>query len=112
MKNIQFVTDSPAMEMPIFAVTDEEFALLFPAEGQDVEFNADVVRRLGPDRARTVFTAIAAREVPYPEVDGIHGTVFWDRERSRRYFPTRKAAEVIVRSISDDEYERLYGVRP
>lgn len=46
MKNIQVIENSDNSQYAIYAVTDEEFAQIFPAEGQNVEFIEDMMRRL------------------------------------------------------------------
>jgi len=49
MKNIQVIDGADNAAYDIFAATDEEFAMIFPA-GQDVAFISEVLNR-GPKEA-------------------------------------------------------------
>lgn len=51
MKNIQVIDGAINSAYAIFAVTEDEFKLIFPDYGQNIEFIEDMVERLGDDRA-------------------------------------------------------------
>ena len=53
MNHVQVIDDALNCTYPIYAVTEQEFALLFPAHGQDIEFAEDVAKRLGNVWARS-----------------------------------------------------------
>ena len=42
MKNIQVIVDALTCTFEIFAATEEEFSLIYPSQGQDVEFVSDL----------------------------------------------------------------------
>jgi hypothetical protein len=94
MKNIQVAEDCDNFEGLIFALTDEEFAIIFPAEGQDIEFVEDLKKRLGR-KAETALKGIWSRPVAKTQVKGIHGTLFDRNSKAQRYYPTKKRAEMI-----------------
>jgi len=56
----------------IYAFTDEQFALLFPEEGQDVEFIEDVAGRLSPEQQERAFSGAWTRPRRKPDAQGIH----------------------------------------
>jgi len=63
-KNVQIIDGATNCTYSIYAFTDEQFALLFPEEGQDVEFIEDVMGRLSPEQqgARLLRGVDPARE--------------------------------------------------
>ena len=50
MKNVQVIDGASNCTYPVYAFTPEEFATLFPAPGQDVEFIEDIQNRRAPAR--------------------------------------------------------------
>jgi hypothetical protein len=55
-KNVQIIDGAANCTYHIYAFTDEQFALLFPEEGQDVEFIEDVAERLSPEQQERAFS--------------------------------------------------------
>lgn len=90
MKNIQVIDDAVNARYAIYAVTDEEFATLFPDEGQDVEFIEDVIHRLGEDRTGELMSPVWERLVPKPQVNGIHGTLFYGLSGKRKFYENKR----------------------
>jgi hypothetical protein len=94
MKNIQVIDGAENSVYDIFAATEEEFALIFPAN-QDVAFIDEVMAR-GPERnLNEAFTRIWGRRVPKNEAMGIHGLLFFEHEDKKQYYPTRRDEEAI-----------------
>ena len=58
MKNIQIIDGADNATFSIFQATDEEFAAIFPGDGQDIELSEDFHRRVGDERARAILTPI------------------------------------------------------
>jgi hypothetical protein len=90
MKNIQFIDTADNATYSIFQVTDEEFALIFPGHGQDLEMPEVAFKRLGQKQATDLFAAMWQRPILKSQVQGIHGTLFQDYFPKRRHFPTSK----------------------
>jgi len=90
MKNIQVIDTADNATYSIFQVTDEEFALIFPGHGQDLEMPEVVFKRLGQKQATDLFAAMWQRPILKSQVQGIHGTLFQDYFPKRRHFPTSK----------------------
>jgi hypothetical protein len=94
MKNIQVIDAAENSVYDIFAATDEEFAIIFPAS-QDVAFIDEVMARGSEKNLSEVFTRIWGRRVPKHEAMGIHGLLFYELENKKQYYPTRKDEEAI-----------------
>lgn len=94
MKHIQVIDGAVNCVYDVFAATTEEFEAIFPA-GQDVAF-IDVVYAKG-DSAKldAIFNRIWARRVQKAEMNGLHGTLFYELEEKKAYYPTRKDSEAV-----------------
>ena len=76
-KNVQVIDGAMNCTYSIYAFTDEQFALLFPEEGQDVEFIEDAWKRLSKKQRKRAFSGAWTRPVRKPDAQGIHGTLFY-----------------------------------
>jgi hypothetical protein len=94
MKNIQIIDGAQNTLYDIFAATDEEFGLIFPA-GQDVAFIDEVYARGNAEGLDMAFKQIWNRRIPKHSVDGIHGLLFYELEYKKVYYPTRRDEEAI-----------------
>lgn len=99
MKNIQVIDGAVNSEYAIYAVTDEEFAKIFPADGQNVEFIEDLRERLGEDEIDEVFRHVWGRRVDKPDVVGIHGTLFYELLEKKEYYPEKNDRTMIGTSF-------------
>ncbi len=90
MKNIQAIDGALNAAYAIFAVTDQEFSVLFPNEGQDIEFIEDVIARLGDHQTGQLMAPVWGRPVPKPHVVGIHGTLFYELEYKKKYYKNKR----------------------
>jgi hypothetical protein len=96
MKNIQVIDGANNAEYAIYAVTDDEFAVIFPGERQNVEFIEDLLERIGQTEAGRILSHVWTRRVNKPEVLGIHGTLFYELLWKKRYYPTKNDTEMVV----------------
>ncbi len=94
MKNIQVIDGAINCVFDIFAATDEEFALIFPA-GQDVAFIDEVRARADTTALDEAFCNIWRRRLPKINVNGIHGLLFYESGHKKVYYPTRRDEEAI-----------------
>lgn len=94
MKNIQIIDGAENCVYDIFAATDEEFSLLFPS-GEDIAFIGDVVSRVDPVHLDRAFSFIWKRRLRKRDVEGIHGTLFYDLDYKAKYYPTRRDEEAV-----------------
>lgn len=94
MKNIQVIDGAENCVYDIFAATDEEFNLIFPA-GQDVAFIDEVQKRLSAEQFEKAFEKIWERRQKKANVNGIHGTLFYELELKKKYYKTRVDEEAV-----------------
>jgi len=94
MKHIQVIDGALNCTYSIFAVENDEFELLFPNE-TDIEFNDDLFSRLNEEAAKLV-AKIWQRPVEKKSVVGIHGTLFYEMPYKKKFYPTKREAEMIV----------------
>lgn len=93
-KNVQIIDGAMNCTYSIYAFTDEQFALLFPGEGQDVEFIEDTWGRLSPEQRERAFSGAWARPVRKPDAQGIHGTLFYQLDYKKKYYPSKREGDV------------------
>jgi GGDEF domain-containing protein len=96
MKNVQVIDGAENCTYSIYRLTDDEFRVIFPEHGQDIEFIEDVVARLGDDRIKDILGPVWQRgEVDKNLVEGIHGTLFYQLLSKKRFYPTKKSNEML-----------------
>ena len=95
MKNVLIVDGANNCAYDIFAFTDKEFALVFPAKGQDIEFVEDVVKRLGEKGIAKLWSTVWKRRIKKKNANGIHGTLFFQLEFKKKYYPTKRDEEMV-----------------
>lgn len=94
MKNIQIIDGAQNCVYDIFAATDEEFALVFPA-GEDIAFINEIYENGDTQVLDAAFNNIWQRRVKKTDVHGIHGIIFYELDEKKAYYPTRKDEEAI-----------------
>lgn len=95
MKNIQVIDGALNCTYSTYAATQEEFEMIFP-EGRDIEFDDDLVARLGEKEAASILGRIWDRLVDKKDARGIHGTLFFEWGHQKKYYPTKEDDEMIV----------------
>jgi hypothetical protein len=90
MKNIQIIDGADNCVYDIFAATEEEFDLIFPL-GTDIAF-IDEVYSIAKNRKSldNAFNNIWGRRIEKSTAQGIHGIVFYELDKKKIYYPTRK----------------------
>ena len=94
MRNIQVIDGADNAVYDIFAASDDEFAIIFPA-GQDVAFIDEVMARAPTAVLDRVFGAIWQRRVAKAEANGIHGLLFYEMDHKKQFYPTRRDEDAI-----------------
>jgi hypothetical protein len=92
MKNIQVIDGADNTVYDVFSATDEEFAVIFPSD-TDIAFIEEVVERESEKLLNEVFGRIWRRRISKRAAMGIHGILFYQLERKKQYYPTRKDEE-------------------
>jgi hypothetical protein len=94
MKNIQVIDGANNCVYDIFAATDAEFSMIFP-QGHDIAFIDEVYARGDQEALSHAFKSIWDRRIKKCEAIGIHGTLFYELENKKAYYPTRRDEEAI-----------------
>jgi hypothetical protein len=95
MKNIQVIDGAMNSEYAIFRISDELFQLIFPQEGQDIEFVEDVIRRVGRGKINILSEICPESRIKKTEAQGIHGTLFYELiKQKKRYYPNKKETDL------------------
>ena len=93
MKNFQVIDGAVNCAYTIYQLEDDEFLRIFP-EGQDVEFIKDVIARLGQKDVNAILSKAWQRRIAKPDANGIHGTLFYQLDEKKRFYPNRKEADL------------------
>lgn len=110
MKNVQVIDGGLNCTFSIFQMTSDEFAQVFPGEGQDIEFAKDLSARLGDAASASLLAHVWERPVRKAGIAGLHGTLFFQFDKQRRYFPGSKRERDWDRSALNHTQRKLYGV--
>lgn len=94
MKNIQIIDGADNAVYDIFAATDEEFLAIFP-ENEDIAFIDEVMERQRGNELNQIFNQIWKRRIPKRDAIGIHGTLFYELQYKKQYYPTRRDEEAV-----------------
>src|SRR5580704_8199838 len=94
IRNIQVIDGAQNCVYDIFSATQSEFSLIFPA-GQDVAFIDEVIARGSSEELNAAFENIWRRRIAKKEAMGIHGLLFYELERKKVYYRTRRDEEAV-----------------
>jgi len=94
MKNIQVIDGANNCSYDIFAMTDDEFKILFPDPGQDIEFIEDAIDRVGDDELAAIMRNVWKRRIKKPDVNGIDGTIFYELFWKKGYYPNKRDDDI------------------
>lgn len=112
MKNIQIIDGALNATFSVFQATDDEFAAIFPAAGQDIELIEDFIERVGDERADQILTPVWERPILKRDAQGIHGTLYYEYEDKRKYLPeTKREVDWEDRAINAAQRRLFAGKR-
>ena len=94
MKNIQIIDGAQNCVYDIFAATNEEFATIFPL-GTDIAFIDEIYETGDRKLLDAAFNSIWQRRVKKADVRGVHGLVFYQLDKKKVYYPTRRDEEAV-----------------
>lgn len=92
MKNIMAIDGAQNCVYDIFEITDEQFRILFPAPGQDIAFAEDFDQQISAEDEEKM-SGMWEKRIPKKDAVGIHGTIFYELEHKREYYPTLRDEE-------------------
>lgn len=108
MKNIQVIDGALNCTFSFFQAIDPEFRLIFPEPQQDIEYVEDLMRRPQKEKIETALKRIWERPIRKQDVRGVHGTLFYQLERYKEWYPTKREADVVPSAINAAQ-QRLFG---
>lgn len=89
MKNILIIDGARNATFSVFQATDDEYSVIFPND-QDMELIEDLIQRIGDHEAGRFLASLWERPILKRDAMGIHGTLFFDNEFTRRIIPLSK----------------------
>ena len=109
MKNIQVIDGAANCTFSLFQATDEEFDLLFPQPGQDIQYAEDLGGLARQNEIGTALKRIWDRPIRKQDIQGIHGTLFYQLQRYRAVF-REKREDAVEGSAINAAQRRLFGI--
>jgi len=103
MKHIQVIDSATNTGYWIYQVDDISFFEMFPDKGQDIEFISDFIQRVGESRAEEILSNIWPRKMDKKSVPGIDGTLFFELEHKKRYYPNKRESDLMDPAIQGTE---------
>jgi hypothetical protein len=89
-RNVQVIDGARNCTYDIFSMPEKDFELMFPGEGQDVEFIEDFIERVGDAEAARVADSMWASRENKKSIGGIHGTLFYELNFKKAYYPSKR----------------------
>lgn len=108
MKNIQVIDGAANCTFSIFQATEEEFALLFPEPRQDIQYSEDLHLLPKQDEVYSSLERIWQRPIRKQEALGVHGTLFYELERYKKYY-REKREDAVDPSAINPAQRRLFS---
>jgi hypothetical protein len=94
LKHIMIVDGAENCAYDIFAVTEDDFGLLFPARGQDIAFIDEILLGRPRPLADAALKRLWSRPVEKKNVIGIHGIIFYELKNKKQYYPNRRDSDL------------------
>lgn len=94
MKNILVIDGAENCAYDIFAASEEDFKLIYPAEGQDIEFIDDFFNRVGENKATETCDRLWKNFVPKKSAVGIHGILFYQLNNKKEFYPNKRDSDL------------------
>jgi hypothetical protein len=109
VKNIQVIDGGLNRTFSLFQATEEEFELLFPEPGQDVQYSEDLAELPDHDEIHVALQRIWQRPIRKRDAVGIHGTLYSGLQRYKRLYRDKREAAVDPSAINLAQ-RRLFGI--
>jgi hypothetical protein len=109
MKNIQVIDGALNCTFSVFEATDEEFALLFPAPEQEIQFAEDLAQLPAQEEIAAALNRIWDCPIRKRDVHGIHGTIFYGLDRYKSIY-SEKREDGVDPQAGNAAQRRLFGI--
>ena len=115
MKNVQVIDDAFNCTFSIFQFTDQQFALIFPGDGQDIAFADELEAALSDAELQIAFDGAWNRPVQKCVIEGLHGTLIYGLNDRKEYFPESRrecdwdesSVNIVQRRLNESIRRRL-----
>jgi hypothetical protein len=91
MKNIQVIDGANNCAYDVYSATEEEFLIIFPEQDQDIQFVEDIKE---DENVKKALSQIWNRRLKKTEVNGIHGTLFYELLQKKQFYPNKKDSDL------------------
>lgn len=95
MKNIQIIDGADNAGYWVYQINDAQFKIIFPKKNQNIEFSGDLFKRLGDKAISKFLTDLWGAKMEKSSVIGIHGTLFYELEWKKKYYPTKNEDDLL-----------------
>lgn len=96
MKNIQVIDGADNCTYEVYSLEERYFKDIFPEEGQDIEFADDFIVRVGDKKSHMILNELWKNRQDKKHIHGIHGTLFFEVEFKKKYYPTKKESGMVI----------------
>jgi hypothetical protein len=100
MKNIQVIDGAANCTFSLFQATEEEFRLLFPQPLQDIQYAEDLFALPNHSEIEAALNRIWERPIRKRDAQGIHGTLFYQLQRYKEWYPENREDAVESSAIN------------
>lgn len=107
MKNVLVIDGAENCAYSVFQATEAEFRLIFPEDGQDIEYSEDLFDRIGDISAGDPLTKMWERPILKKDANGIHGMLFYRMTYRKKYYGSKREKDIDPSCITEVE-QRLY----
>lgn len=109
MKNIQVIDGALNCTFSVFQVSDEGFALLFPEEGQEIQYAEDLAKLPNQQEITTTLEQLWERPIRKRDVQGIHGMLLFKLERYKKWYKFKREDGIEARYVNAAQ-RRMFGI--
>jgi hypothetical protein len=91
MKNIQVIDGAINCTYDVYSTTEEDFLKIFSRPGQDIQFIEDI---RDDAEIKQILARMWKRRLSKPEINGIHGTLFYELTDKKQFYPNKKESDL------------------
>jgi hypothetical protein len=108
LKNIQVIDGALNSTFSVFQATDREFALIFSSKDQEIQYSEDLYELPNAQEIDAALRAIWERPIRKRDAHGIHGTLFYQLQRYKEWYPANRE-EAVTPSAINAAQRKLFG---
>jgi hypothetical protein len=93
-RNVMVVDGAENCAYDIYATSEEDFGIFFPAPDQDIAFIDEIVTGASSSDATVALARLWDHRVEKRNAVGIHGTIFFELQNKKQFYPNRKDSDL------------------